>query len=311
MNSTQDPTIGLPLEHLTYDEVEAYVDGRADADDRAIVTEHLAQCALCRDEVMHLQSVHADMLAAPSAPRRSRTRWLLAAAAAIALMAIGGWLWLASRDDGGIEHEVHRPQQPRAIPREIVPPRAPDSVQALVLEKPALVDTLVRGEGVLRGPSAPAFTLLAPVGTAVLEQRPEFRWKPAPDATSYDITIADPAGTLAASGSSDAARWRPEQPLARGRTYAWQVTAHTAGGATVVAPAPDAPEALFHVLANTDALPADPLERGVALANLGALDDAERALAESNDVRAGGLLKKVRSWRTPSQGLPTTTNGAQ
>ncbi|HEX6097284.1 MAG TPA: zf-HC2 domain-containing protein [Thermoanaerobaculia bacterium] len=311
MNSTQDPTIGLPFEHLTYDEIEAYVDGRADADDRAIVSEHLAQCALCRDEVMHLEAVNADMLEAPPAPRRSRTRWLLAAAAAIALMAIGGWLWLASRDDKAIEREVHRPQQPRAVPPEVAPPREPESVQALVLEKPALVDTLVREEGVLRGPSAPAFALLAPVGTAVLDERPEFQWKPAPDATSYDIAIADPAGTLAASGASSTARWRPDQPLARGSTYTWQVTAHTAAGATVVAPGPDDPEALFHVLGKTAALPADPLARGVALANLGALDDAERALAESNDARAAGLLKEVRSWRTPSQGLPTTTNGAQ
>lgn len=311
MNSMQDPTIALPAEHLTYDEIEAYVDGRADEDDRAIVAEHLAQCARCREEVTHLQDVHDDVVAERSSARFSRRRRLLAVAAALVLAVLGAWVWFAGRGDGDPKREANRPQQPRAVPGAPAPQRKPEAVHTLLLKKPPIVATLVRGEGVLRGTTGAAFALLAPVGTVVLEERPRFRWTATPDAASYDVVVADRSGNVAAAGSSRTTEWRAEAPLARGRTYTWQVTAQLADGTTVVAPAPDAPEALFHVAANVEPLPADPLARGVALANLGALDDAESALSASADPRAAGLLRQVRAWRSPSQGLPTTTNGAQ
>jgi hypothetical protein len=49
-----------------------------------------------------------------------------------------------------------------------------------------------------------------------------------------------------------------------------------------------------------------PRERGIALANRGALDDAERELEKAG---AADLLQQVRGWR--QRALPTTTNGAQ
>jgi hypothetical protein len=51
--------------------------------------------------------------------------------------------------------------------------------------------------------------------------------------------------------------WMPADPLARGRTYVWQVAAQRASGA-ITAPAAPAPPAKCHVI---DASAADVLER--------------------------------------------------
>lgn len=48
--------------HLTYEELETYVDGRADADDRRLVTAHVAQCPRCRGQLSDLQNVSFSIL---------------------------------------------------------------------------------------------------------------------------------------------------------------------------------------------------------------------------------------------------------
>lgn len=53
--------------HLSYEELEAHVDGRADALDRELVTAHTAQCAPCAAELADVQATR-DALA-PRAPR--------------------------------------------------------------------------------------------------------------------------------------------------------------------------------------------------------------------------------------------------
>jgi hypothetical protein len=296
-----DPAVALPTSHLTFDELEAYVGGSAGADDRAIIDEHAAQCAMCRQELADLQSV-AEVMKGGRAPARPFRR-LLAAAAILALLALGAWLVFTSRTQPvPAPPQVQRPTPPPE------PPPARTPAPALALAKPPILDTLVRGEPVLRGPEKPPFALLAPVATVVLDDRPRFEWEAAPEAKSYEVAVADAqSGSVAVTGTSETTQWRADEPLSRGRTYSWQVTAHTAAGTSTVAPGPSAPEALFHVAEKVEPLPDDPRERGVALANLGALDDAERALREA---AAEELLEEVRSWRTP-HGRPTTTNGAQ
>jgi hypothetical protein len=230
----------------------------------------------------------------------------------LVLVALGAWMFLANRTPQQtipvvVQPKVQRPQPQRTQEQPVQ--------TAFALQKPAIVGTLVRSEGVLRGGDATSFRLLRPVATVVLDDRPRFEWQPTPDAKSYEVAVADvESGSVAATGTSETTSWRTDEPLPRGRTYSWQVTAKIADGALLVAPGPAAPEALFHVIEAVAPLPEDPLERGVALANLGALDEAEQSLqraAERGHARAGELLDEVRSWRPSSQGLPTTTNGAQ
>lgn len=50
-------TVELPSTHLTYEELEAFVDGRTDALDRELVAAHTTSCDLCRGELADLTAV--------------------------------------------------------------------------------------------------------------------------------------------------------------------------------------------------------------------------------------------------------------
>ena len=65
--------------HLSYEELEAFVDGRADALDRELIAAHVASCSLCANALTDLSATRDAMgLPSPRAPhdvrlRRSRT----------------------------------------------------------------------------------------------------------------------------------------------------------------------------------------------------------------------------------------------
>jgi len=298
----KNATVAIPRDdaHLTFEELAAYVDGSADAIDREAAQAHLAGCTTCRGEVDDLAQVRDAIAVGSRAERRGSWQWLAAAAVLIALILGGGWWFSRDARDGG-------PAVVQAAPSstEVPAPR----VAALV--RPDVLTTLDGGAYVLRGPDdEKVFALRAPVGTVVLDDRPQFRWDAAEGATAYDIAIADAEnGEIVATGSSPSPSWRPVAPLPRERTYTWQVTARVAGE-DVVSPRADDAEALFRVasLQVVESLHgiSDARARGIALANHGVLDGAEQELARSG---AYGLLAEVRAWR--AHGAPTTTNGAQ
>ena len=151
------------------------------------------------------------------------------------------------------------------------------------------------------------FELIAPVGTAVVDDRPTLRWTAAAAAASYVVTIQDEVtGTTVDSRVLRGLEWTPELPLARGRTYVWQVAA-TFAGREVVTPAPPAPPAKLFVLSASDAervgrLPGSPLVRGILSAELGLLDEAERELVaasaqQEHAALAERLVEQVRALR--------------
>jgi anti-sigma factor RsiW len=64
-------TIELPpAEHLTYEELEAFVDGRADALERQLVEAHVELCARCSGELLDLAATRDALGLGPSGPRR-------------------------------------------------------------------------------------------------------------------------------------------------------------------------------------------------------------------------------------------------
>jgi hypothetical protein len=147
-----------------------------------------------------------------------------------------------------------------AIPKPVAPSEPPlslDQNEALQLalatqklERAAILDRLISKREVLLGPSTDtkAFELEGPMGTAVFTDRPIFRWKAAGGATRYVVAVfTENFDKVVDSPAVAATEWQPDQPLARGRIYNWQVTA-TIGGKTVHAPTPPAPEARFLVV---------------------------------------------------------------
>ena len=154
------------------------------------------------------------------------------------------------------------------------------------MEMPANIAVLRGHTGTLlgAGDSAAAFAPTAPVGTAVIEARPQFTWTARAGATRYSITVFDERfREVAKSGSLKTTTWTPRQDLPRGRVLEWQVTAITRNE-TSISPAPPQPEARFVVLdAATVArlakertrLATEPIALGLVLAKSGLFAEAD------------------------------------
>lgn len=71
-------TIALPPadgpEHVTYEELESFVDGTADALDRELIAAHVAFCTICSDEMADLAAAR-DALAVRSPRASHQVRW--------------------------------------------------------------------------------------------------------------------------------------------------------------------------------------------------------------------------------------------
>ena len=138
------------------------------------------------------------------------------------------------------------------------------------------------------------FSLITPAGKVVFSDRPIFRWTRLGGATAYVVEIYDAQFTLVMTSEPlQRTEWTPQQPLARGGVYVWQVKA-TKDGQEVLAPKPPAAQARFRVLAQTTAdeiaqarraYASSHLTLGLLYAQAGLLDEADqelRALLKAN-----------------------------
>jgi hypothetical protein len=163
-----------------------------------------------------------------------------------------------------------------------------------------------RGDGEVRRVE---FSVIEPVGSVTLSDRPTFRWSQLNGATGYLVEVYDERlGLATASPQITDHSWTAPQPLKRGEIYYWQVKA-VKDGREVKSPRAPAPQAKFRIL---DAARANELAQarrayaswrlilGVLYAKAGLLDEAERefrALQEDNpnSELVQRLLKQVRT----------------
>lgn len=294
--------------HLQYEELAAYADSRP-LD--AYVQEHLDNCPQCQADAADLRTF------APKARPRNQAvrRWtygLIAAAIAAGLAVVM------------IRTPGPRTVRPVTIARVTKPALPADIAAALTgamsegrIDVPPGIAALGGRPGQLLGAAdqAPKFDVSGPIGTATLSDRPEFRWNALPSARSYTVAVYDAAfNEVARSPVLGGTSWQPDKPLARGKAYAWQVTAASPEG-TVTAPRPPAPEARFTILPEAEAsrlaalrekYPEEHLALGVALGRAGAVQDAaselERAVASGqNRDAAAKLLASLRRTTSPKQ----------
>jgi len=297
--------------HLDYDLIEAYVDGRCDAIDQEIVSSHAAMCPMCGREVRDLQVFAAQ--------HRRRRNWLPLAAAAIAAGLIIAIIPLIrpsatvlSLHDGNREVRLLCDGQLAGITglTSDEQRRITNALRAgMVVIPPAAAQLAKTGEA-LRStfPGTSSFEPLAPIGCIIVSDRPTFEWTAVPAARYRVEVFSDHFRPVADSGMLDTTRWTLPQPLPRGATYVWQVTAFSNSGETT-SPAPPAPEARFAILdeANAEAIarleqtqPRSHLALGVAYAEAGVTAEAEREfqeLASENEGSADAqrLLQSLRS----------------
>jgi hypothetical protein len=131
------------------------------------------------------------------------------------------------------------------------------------------------------------FRLLYPVQNVVIDERPVFRWKSLPNASSYQVYVLDANGKQVSQSEElppSQTKWKAPVRLRRGHVFSWVVTALVAGK-KVGSPSASAPEVKFAVLATVDFQELVRLKRsnshlalGVFYARAGLRDEAEREL---------------------------------
>jgi hypothetical protein len=288
-----ESAVGLDGGHVPEDDIHGYVDGTLDAARRDEIDAHTAHCASCAEEIRDLrQFAHAG----PARGRGSAWWYAGLAAAAVLLLAVAlPWLLRGQRpspllvlNDGGGTIAVDGSGQVGSFARlsDSDATQVRDALLGQRLAVPPAVATLARERGQLRGEATSApFRAVAPLATAVLSDRPVFRWTPLAPGATYVVTLFDQSSGVTLNGPPvPGTEWVPEAPLTRGATYVWQVQA-SVGGQAVIAPAPPAPPAAFLVMPAAEAerlgrAPASHLIRGVLYANAGALDEAEAELSQ-------------------------------
>lgn len=180
------------------------------------------------------------------------------------------------------------------------------------LKRPASVAALTAPSINLLDQSATraAFTLLGPKGTVIADDRPKFRWQPLEGASSYTISVFDENFNLIVRSVAEATtQWSPPEPLERGRTYFWEVSA-LKDGQEITSPVAPAPRSQFKIVDREKfeqinrakrERPDSHLVLGILYAHAGLLHDAERELqllvnANPHSPVAKRLLRRVQSW---------------
>lgn len=303
---------GEPRDDLSYEELVGWLDDELDPMTRREVAATLAQSPRARAELADLMKFreemntlpardHAEKIAAPETGRGSVPRWAFALAAAVVLS--GAAIWRATtpkpdaadfvklRDGDNVIAFTNdgRSQALAGLPATISAEVA-RVIRSGRVELTPDITAIVGQTGTLAGPAETDTRLrvLEPVGTAVRERRPRFRWAAAPDASAYQINVVEETSdALIVSEQLPATTtvWQPPSPLAAGEVYQWEVQALRDGAVVANSPKPPEPEARFQVLSQAKIVELEEAKRvskgshlvmGVANARAGLIDEALR-----------------------------------
>lgn len=260
-------------------------------------------------------------------------------AAALAVLVLGAIAWLVWRTQGqkgpevvAISSPTPPVSQPTPSPEPSLQPspapevvaqlndgEVPPAYQNLVkkaltsqrIERSSQLQGLTRQGSSLMGSGNQAweFSVLEPVGSVSLTDRPAFRWSTMEGAAGYVVEVYDDQFKLAASSQQLTNRsWTIQQPLPRGKVYSWQVKA-LKDGQEITSPRPPAPQAKFRVLNQSKAnelarakrsYPSSHLTLGLLYADAGLLKEAEQQFrlllrANPDSPLARTLLRQIQS----------------
>ena len=182
------------------------------------------------------------------------------------------------------------------------------------VERSSELEGLARPQSSLMGSDSQGneFSILEPVGSVLITNRPAFRWSKMEGATGYVVEVYDPQFNLVATSPPQTGNaWSTTLP--RGNIYSWQVKA-IKDGQEITSPRPPAPQAKFRVLdqakaneiANAKrAYGTSHLTLGLLYADAGLLREAEQEFrllrrANPNSEVARNLLRQVQALRARS-----------
>ena len=333
---------GETASDLSYEELTGWLDDELDPLTRREVAATLAHSARARAQLADLKNFRDEMSAAaprdhsaePALPQSDAAafpRWIFPLAAAVVLSGAAMW-WVTSSRQGAADFvklrdgerviafgEDGRSEALAALPQPIADAVAETIRTGRVAVSPD-VTTLVGQTGTLAGAGEKQTELrvLEPVGTAVRDARPRFRWSAAQGVSGYTINVMEEtSGALVVSEqlAPDATEWQPREPLPSGELYQWEVQALRNGAVVANSPKPPEPEARFQVLSEAKLAELEEAKRAsngshlvmaIANARAGLLDEALsefRLLTEQNPEAElpQRLLEQLEAQRSPKQ----------
>lgn len=303
-------------EHLTYDQMDAWVEDQLDQSGRELVMAHIALCAACARQLQAYQSYAPAMSApvrTPAKPARSfaeRVRAFLAspriaavATAAVVLAVLSPLILVKRTETGQREFAENLRRNGSALSPTN---RALDTAELDVLPSSVRAGALA----VLNAPTSQRPAALSdlppnadaavayPVSEVIEETQPDLRWKPF--AVSYAVRVYDSEHRLVASSPMlSQAHWRMPVPLNRGAMYRWEVRA---AGKTHQAAFRVLGRSEWEQLARVRASHPGPLAMGAVAESLGLLSLAQeefQELAKQGSQSQNGemLLDRINSLR--------------
>ena len=179
------------------------------------------------------------------------------------------------------------------------------------IERSTQLEGLVRPQSSLMGSDSQGheFSILEPVGSVLMTNRPAFRWSNMEGATGYVVEVYDPQFNLVVtSPQQNGNSWTTT--LSRGTVYSWQVKA-IKDGQEITSPRPPAPQAKFRVLDQSKANEIANAKRiygtshltlGLLYADAGLLREAEQEFrllrrANPNSEVVRNLLRQIQALR--------------
>lgn len=237
--------------HLSYEQMDDWVEDRLDPAGRELVMAHIGGCKPCARQLIAYQEyapvmsapIHTSMhvVAQPAQAKQSfwsssfwsmlkQPQYALGAAALIAFLIITPLTRHSTVEQtGAILSPTHTALE------STVPAESGPLVEAALntTELDALPDSLRAGakEVVAESASRPASlkgldanaetTLQYPLAEVVSETQPVMRWKPFGD--SYSVSLSDARGLISRRANLKDTQWTPPSALIRGATYTWEV----------------------------------------------------------------------------------------
>lgn len=256
-----------------------------------------------------------------------------AAALAILLLSFVGWIvWRTPKEkpsevvvaptpsfepSPSVTPSVQVQPEPVLVVAQLNDGAVPPAYQELVrkaltsqrIERSSQLQGLTRPSSSLMGANEKQeFSVLAPAGIVLMNDRPKFRWSRLEGATGYVVEVYDEQfKRVMVSPELTTVSWNAMQSLPRGAVYLWQVKA-VKNGQEVTVPRPPAPQAKFRVIDETRldeilkakrAYGSSHLTLALLYAKAGLLNEAEqelrllqRANPQSEIVRK--LLRQLR-----------------
>ena len=269
---------------------------------------HLRSCATCAAHVEDLRSW------VEPTPRIRLAHLAIAATVALAVLIPAGVMqWRAGRPSPSASN-----RDPRGLDTLAAADRARvnTALAAGSAALPGFMNDMGSSRDVLMGAPAgrtDAFDVIAPRATGTVSDRPPFEWRPLEGSPEYVVSVFDEQSNLVVrSPAIVEARWVPAEPLARDRTYVWQVTARR-GSEAITVPAAPAPPAKFHVIDAAAALLLQRLEAeqpdahvllGILSMESGIVDAATRHLRQVGPTDPGAdvarrSLERLLALREP------------